>query len=197
MRVCTPIGLHLLSHARSGPQRRQLFLGQTSCAEDRFIRHRILLHVQLHLRVLQSTAWSVRSRAAITSSTPSAGVDACAEMNRCMENIELVAAPDMPNKKMFVTHCGHPVQSQGLHPQALRHADPQPLPERSGTRPTAWIRPTRRCARLLPSTMRSARSSPRSATCASSRIRPSPVMSSMSSTWLAYCCPKQQDPART
>ena len=37
-----------------------------------------------------------------------AGVDACAEMNRCMENIELVAAPDMPNKKMFVTHCDIP-----------------------------------------------------------------------------------------
>ena len=37
-----------------------------------------------------------------------AGVDACAEMSRCMENIELVAAPDMPNKKMFVTHCDIP-----------------------------------------------------------------------------------------
>ena len=37
-----------------------------------------------------------------------AGVDACAEMNRCMENIELLAAPDMPNKKMFVTHCDIP-----------------------------------------------------------------------------------------
>ena len=37
-----------------------------------------------------------------------AGVDACAEMNRCMENIELVAAPDMPNKKLFVTHCDIP-----------------------------------------------------------------------------------------
>ena len=37
-----------------------------------------------------------------------AGVDACAEMNRCMENIELGAAPDMPNKKMFVTHCDIP-----------------------------------------------------------------------------------------
>ena len=37
-----------------------------------------------------------------------AGVDACAEMNRCMENIEILAVPDMPEKKMFVTHCDIP-----------------------------------------------------------------------------------------
>ncbi len=37
-----------------------------------------------------------------------AGVDACAEMNRCMENIEILAVPDMPEKKLFVTHCDIP-----------------------------------------------------------------------------------------
>ena len=37
-----------------------------------------------------------------------AGVDACAEMNRCMENIELLAVPDMPEKKIFVTHADIP-----------------------------------------------------------------------------------------
>ena len=35
-----------------------------------------------------------------------AGVDACAEMNRCMENIELVA--DLPGEKFFVTHADIP-----------------------------------------------------------------------------------------
>ena len=37
-----------------------------------------------------------------------AGVDACAEMNRCMENIEILAVPDMPEKKIFVTHADIP-----------------------------------------------------------------------------------------
>ena len=37
-----------------------------------------------------------------------AGVDACAEMNRCMEHIELLAVPDMPEKKIFVTHADIP-----------------------------------------------------------------------------------------
>ena len=37
-----------------------------------------------------------------------AGVDACAEMNRCMENIEILAVPDMPEKRLFVTHCDIP-----------------------------------------------------------------------------------------
>ena len=35
-----------------------------------------------------------------------AGVDACAEMNRCMENIELVA--QLPGEKFFVTHADVP-----------------------------------------------------------------------------------------
>ena len=35
-----------------------------------------------------------------------AGVDACAEMNRCMENIELVAG--LPGEKFFVTHADIP-----------------------------------------------------------------------------------------
>lgn len=35
-----------------------------------------------------------------------AGVDACAEMNRCTENIELVA--DLPGEKFFVTHADIP-----------------------------------------------------------------------------------------
>lgn len=35
-----------------------------------------------------------------------AGVDACAEMNRCMENIELVA--ELPGEKFFVTHADIP-----------------------------------------------------------------------------------------
>ena len=57
-----------------------------------------------------------------------AGVDACAEMNRCMENIELVAAPRHAQQEDVRYPLRHSVQSQGLHPQALRHADPQPLP---------------------------------------------------------------------
>ena len=37
-----------------------------------------------------------------------AGVDACAEMNRCMENIEILQGPDMPAENFFVTHADIP-----------------------------------------------------------------------------------------
>ena len=47
-----------------------------------------------------------------------AGVDACAEMNRGVENIELVAGPDMPQKKFFVTHCDIPYKDT---PYTLKH----------------------------------------------------------------------------
>ncbi|MBD5084823.1 MAG: 2-hydroxyacyl-CoA dehydratase [Clostridiales bacterium] len=39
-----------------------------------------------------------------------AGVDACAEMNRCMENIELVAG--LPGEKFFVTHADIPYKAE-------------------------------------------------------------------------------------
>ena len=46
-----------------------------------------------------------------------AGVDACAEMNRCMENIEILAVPDMPEKKLFVTHCDIPYKVTDYTPK--------------------------------------------------------------------------------
>lgn len=45
-----------------------------------------------------------------------AGVDACAEMNRCMENIELVAG--LPGEKFFVTHADIPYKVEDF---TVRH----------------------------------------------------------------------------
>ena len=45
-----------------------------------------------------------------------AGVDACAEMNRCMENIELVA--DLPGENFFVTHADIPYKVEDF---TVRH----------------------------------------------------------------------------
>lgn len=45
-----------------------------------------------------------------------AGIDACAEMNRCMENIELQNC--IPNKKFFVTHADIPFK---IEPHTIEH----------------------------------------------------------------------------
>ena len=109
------------------------------------------------------------------------GVDACSAMNRSMEHFEVLKVNS--KEKFFVTHTDMPLKVTDYYIDSyttqMREHVLNRLTETFGVDTSDEA-----LRKASPSTTRSARSSPRSAICASWRTRPSPVMNSTSSTWL-------------